>query len=203
MRIIGHPAIKLINKIERGVYTNPIRTFVLLMRGALPATLEQCGCCRGPRRLVGGPCSRTNHMLNLYIYIYIYHTHRVRSPFVLAEGVQHFAASAIHTFSRTSSIAKMISESFAEAVAAFGVTDAVSGQESSDHIQSKFHEIISKEIKQNGEPNTDSEPERIAPTTEALAFQSVIDSGGKLDMKSTMGNLLWTAVARYKSGALA
>ena len=72
MRIIGHPAIKLINKIERGVYTNPIRTFVLLMRGALPATLEQCGCCRGPRRLVGGPCSRTNHMLNLYIYIYIY-----------------------------------------------------------------------------------------------------------------------------------
>jgi hypothetical protein len=121
----------------------------------------------------------------------------------LAEGVQHFAASAIHTFSRTSSIAKMISESFAEAAAAFGATDAVSGQESNDHIQSKLHELVSKEIKQNGEPNTDSEPERIAPTTEALAFKDVIDSGGKLDMKSTMGNTLWTAVARYKSGALA
>ena len=97
----------------------------------------------------------------------------------------------------------MISKSFAEAAAAFGATDAVSGEESNTQIQDKIHELVTKEIQENGEPNNDPEPERIAPTTEALAFQSVVDLGGKLDMKSTMGNLLWTAVARYTSGTLA
>ena len=96
----------------------------------------------------------------------------------------------------------MLSESFAAAVPAYGSSDALSGKESGDQIQHIFHDIITKEIQQNGEPNAESEPERIAPTAEALAFQSVVDAGGKLDMKSTMGNLLWTALARYKSGTL-
>lgn len=98
----------------------------------------------------------------------------------------------------------MLSETFAAAISTYGSSDAINAKVNGDQIQSIFHELITTELKNNGEPNNDAEPERIAPTTEALAFQSVVDAGGQVEggMKSYMGKMLWMARVRYKSGTL-
>ena len=90
-----------------------------------------------------------------------------------------------------------LSESFAEAVDSYAGNDSMSGKENGDKIQNIIADITADKFSAGDSgADGDNEPERIAPSPEALAYLKVVEEGGKLDMKSTLGNMLWMARAR-------